>query len=379
MNVIIGSVGLSRYTGCLSPVYYVLTRRSDDDNPRYLNAVFLTKPFQLSLVRIGNGILAHRMRIPMELLKCEPLPKPPSDEQDAIVRFLDHANVRIERSIKAKKKLIALLNEQKQAIINRVVTRGLDPNVVLKPSGIPWLGDIPHHWEARKVKQCTTHIEQGWSPQCDAQPAEEGEWGVMKVGCVNKDQFNATQNKRLPSSLTPDLALEIRDGDILVSRANTPELLGLAALAENPRPKLVLCDKLFRFRALSSCFHPRFLVHALRSKPSRAQIESRTNGASSSMQNIGQGVLKNLWVTMPPVEEQKDIVAAVFEETRFPDTAIHRTEREIGLLREFRTRLIADVVTGQLDVREAGRSLPVTPEETPVAVDDEELEGESAA
>ena len=78
MNVIIGSVGLSRYTGCLSPVYYVLTRRSEHDHPRYLNAYFQTKPFQESLVRIGNGILAHRMRIPMELLKCEPFPLPPS-------------------------------------------------------------------------------------------------------------------------------------------------------------------------------------------------------------------------------------------------------------------------------------------------------------
>ncbi len=77
MNVIIGSVGLSRYTGCLSPVYYVLRRRSEQNDPRYLNLVFQTKPFQQSLVRIGNGILAHRMRIPMELLKCELLPLPP--------------------------------------------------------------------------------------------------------------------------------------------------------------------------------------------------------------------------------------------------------------------------------------------------------------
>ncbi|MBI5444879.1 MAG: restriction endonuclease subunit S [Deltaproteobacteria bacterium] len=127
MNVIIGSVGLSRYTGCLSPVYYVLTRRSERDDPRYLDAYFQTKPFQGSLVRIGNGILAHRMRIPMELLKCELFPRPPSDEQTAIVRFLDHTDRRIRRYIHAKQKLIKLLEEQKQAIIHRAVTRGLDP------------------------------------------------------------------------------------------------------------------------------------------------------------------------------------------------------------------------------------------------------------
>jgi len=147
MNVIIGSVGLSRHTGCLSPVYYVLTRRSEADDPRYLNAYFQTKPFQRSLVRIGNGILAHRMRIPMELLKCEPFPRPPLPEQATIVRFLDHVDRRIRRYIRAKQKLIVLLNEQKQAIIHRAVTRGLDSNVRLKPSGAEWLGDVPKHWE----------------------------------------------------------------------------------------------------------------------------------------------------------------------------------------------------------------------------------------
>jgi type I restriction enzyme S subunit len=118
MNVIIGSVGRSRYTGSLSPVYYVLVRRSEADNPRYFAAIFSAKPFHQSLVRIGNGILAHRMRIPMELLKCEPFPVPPPSEQAAIVRFLDWANGRMERAIRAKRKVIVLLNEQKQAIIH---------------------------------------------------------------------------------------------------------------------------------------------------------------------------------------------------------------------------------------------------------------------
>ena len=145
MNVIIGSVGLSSYTGCLSPVYYVLVARGDDA-PKYLSAVFQTPTFHRSLVRIGNGILAHRMRIPMELLKCELLPRPPLPEQAAIVRYLDHADRRISRYIRAKQRLIELLEEQKQAIIHRAVTRGLDPDVPLKPSRVEWLGDVPEHW-----------------------------------------------------------------------------------------------------------------------------------------------------------------------------------------------------------------------------------------
>ena len=91
----------------------------------------------------------------MELLKCEPFPRPPGPEQAAIVRFLDHADRRIRRYIRAKQKLIKLLEEQKQAIIHRAVTRGLDPNVRLKPSGVEWLGEVPEHWEVQRVKRVT--------------------------------------------------------------------------------------------------------------------------------------------------------------------------------------------------------------------------------
>ena len=126
MNVIIGSVGLSRYTGCLSPVYYVLTRRSERDHPRYLNAYFQTKPFQESLVRIGNGILAHRMRIPMELLKCEPFPRPPFEEQAAIVSFLDRATADLDAATTSAQRETSLLREYRTRLIADVVTGKLD-------------------------------------------------------------------------------------------------------------------------------------------------------------------------------------------------------------------------------------------------------------
>jgi type I restriction enzyme S subunit len=310
---------------------------------------------------------------------------PSPAEQVAIVQFLDWANGRLEWTIRAKRKVIALLIEQKQVIIHRAITRGIDPSVSLKSSGIPWLGDVPTHWSTTRLKHCITRIEQGWSPQCDAQRADEEEWGVLKVGCVNKEEFRGEQNKKLPSSLTPDPSLEIADGDILVSRANTRELLGLAALVIQPRRKLILCDKLFRFRPKSTKFDGRFLVYCLRGKTSRAQIESSTNGASSSMQNIGQGVLKNLWVSAPSVDEQKCIVSFIEKATNPLTTAIKRLEREIEFLREYQTRLTADVVTGKLDIREAATRLPgegaPEPEILDEAdlIDEAELEGEEVA
>lgn len=383
MNVIIGSVGRSKYTGCLSQVYYALERRQIENDPRYIELVFKNRAVQHSLTRIGNGILAHRMRIPMELLKSEPFLLPPPEEQAAIVRFLDHADRRIRNAIAAKQKLIRLLQEQKQAIIHQAVTRGLNPNVKLKPSGVEWLGDVPEGWAVMRLKEVITPIKQGWSPQCDAQPAGEGEWGVVKVGCVNSGEFNSSQNKKLPETLQPISELEIVDGDILVSRANTRELVGLAALAIHPRPRLLLCDKVFRFRATSQ-LDSHFAVLAIRGASSRAQIESSTSGASDSMQNIGQAVIRNLIVSLPSLAEQKDIVMRIEVETEQINQTITRVQQEVLFLREYRTRLIADVVTGKLDVREVAVDLSELTEDASLAdidaeeADSDELEGVEA-
>jgi type I restriction enzyme, S subunit len=378
-----GSMGVSRYSGIASPAYCVY-RFGSDLLPWYFHNLLRSPAYKARIKAVSTGVVESRLRLYSDSLYRIEAIVPPPDEQSAIVRFLDWANGRLERTIRAKRKVIALLTEQKQAIIHRAVTRGLDPSVPLKPSGIPWLGDIPQHWQVRRLKHCVGLLEQGWSPQCDARPAGENEWGVLKVGCVNKDSFVAEQNKKLPKPLQPETSLEIQDGDILVSRANTRELLGLAALAEKPRRRLILCDKLFRFRARGECFNSRFLVLALRAKPSRAQIERSTNGASSSMQNVGQGVLKNLWVSMPPVAEQDRITAQIAVEAQPLSAATSRLEREIELLREYRTRLVADVVTGKLDVREAAsrlpdQSAPDAIEESADGLDEIELYDEDAA
>lgn len=216
MNVIIGSVGRSRYTGCLSPVYYVLKRRKLENDPRFLELVFQHKQFQRSLVRIGNGILAHRMRIPMEKLKAEMFPIPPPDEQAAIVRFLDHANRKIDGFIRAKRKLIGLLNEQKQAIIHRAVTRGLNPDVKLKASGIPWLGEIPEHWEVKRLKSIAK-IRYGLG-----QPPRESETGLPLIRATNVDRGRILEKNLVrvdPADVPKTRNAFLKAGEIIVVRS----------------------------------------------------------------------------------------------------------------------------------------------------------------
>ena len=363
MNVIIGSVGLSKYTGCLSPVYYVLTRRQAEDDLRYLNAYFQTRPFQQSLVRIGNGILAHRMRIPMELLKCEPFPRPPAAEQVAIVRFLDHAERRIRRYIRAKQKLIALLEEQKQALIHRAVTRGLDPNVRLKSSGVEWLGDVPEHWEQLLLGRCLRRIDQGWSPVAAEGDIAADQWAVLTLSSVRHGTFNPKAIKPVRRSARIPEDIEVREGDLLLTRSNTRELVGDVCIAKGVRSKTLICDLIYRLTLERTRFEPSFLMFQLLSRVGRSQIERDARGTSGTMPKIAQRHIRSWTVLAPPLEEQRSIVQAVVEDTAVIDRTSLGAQTEISLLREYRTRLIADVVTGKLDVRKAATRLPDEVEE----------------
>jgi type I restriction enzyme S subunit len=124
------------------------------------------------------------------------------------------------------------------------------PSLPMKDSGIDWLGKVPAHWDVKPVKSLIHSIEQGWSPQCEGYPADDGDWGVLKVGCVNGGRFDPDENKALPVNLEPIPSLGIAKGDILISRANTRELVGSAAVVEDNYPQLMLCDKLYRLKAI---------------------------------------------------------------------------------------------------------------------------------
>ncbi|MEX0331442.1 MAG: hypothetical protein AB3N64_08480 [Puniceicoccaceae bacterium] len=347
-----GALGVSKFRGIISPAYIVMRLRGGN-HPRYFHYFFRTPSFAKEAERWSYGITSDMWSLRPEHFRLIGICVPPLAEQKQIARYLDWKTSQIGTFISNKRQLISLLKEQKQNLIHQAIVRGLDPHASTKPSGIEWLGNIPENWEAIKLKRVITPIEQGWSPQCDAQPATGEEFGVLKVGCVNSGVLDLTQNKKLPVSLEAkvDKSLAITTDDILVSRANTRELLGLAARALENAPNILLCDKLFRFRANPDLAIPQFIVLAIRSKGSRVQIESSANGASSSMQNIGQGVIWNLWIPLPPLDEQRTILTHIAMKTSTIDAAIARAEREIELITEYRTRLVADVVTGQVDVR----------------------------
>lgn len=346
--------------------------------PAFVSGAFLLRTLQCHLVAAQFHVEAHgvtRYGLGHGAIKDVSVPIPPPDEQAAIVRFLDHANGKIDGFIRAKRKLIGLLNEQKQAIIHRAVTRGLDPHAPLKPSGIPWLGDIPRHWEVRRLKNITTKIDQGVSPQASGFLAEGDSWGVLKSGCVNHGIFRQTEHKQLARGFEIDPSIVVKLGDVLISRAcGSPKLVGSVGKVIALDYKLILSDKTFR-AAFRPIVDRDFMVYAMNSVYYRQQVEQAISGADGMANNLPLSELRSFVFAIPPLVEAAGIASHLNAEfARFP-TAIARTEREIALMQEYRTRLTADVVTGKLDVREAAAGLPATAAE-PAGVGSELAEDE---
>lgn len=317
--------------------------------PEFLNWLFRSPIVadQISSESIG----ATFSRINVEQIKALLVPLPPLALQRATASWLARSVGAVDEVLAAKQRLLDLLAEKRKAIIATAVIRGLEPKVRLRDSGVPWLGEIPEHWDVTRLKFHLNGITQGWSPQCEALPAGPDDWGVLKAGCVNGDTFDAEENKRLPDSETPLAEIEVRPRDVVMSRANTTELVGSAAITPaDVRPRLMLSDKLYRLNVNADELLPEFLVHFLRTPSGRFDFERTASGASNSMQNISQDVVRNLWLPVPPQNEQHAIVERIARETVKLDAVRAATERTIALLKERRSALIAAAVTGQLDL-----------------------------
>ncbi|EOC1315123.1 restriction endonuclease subunit S [Cronobacter turicensis] len=272
-------------------------------------------------------------------------------ERKKITEFLDLETEKIDNLIEKQQQLIELLKEKCQTVISHAVTKGLNPDVPMKDSGVEWLGEVPEHWIVTRLKYLISTFEQGWSPQCEARLAEEYEYGVLKVGCVNSGEFNPLEHKALPLNLVPQKQYLVKKNDLLISRANTKELVGSSAVIEKDYDNLILCDKLYRLKFRNS-INPCFISEFIRTPLVRKQIELSASGASHSMQNIGQDTIKELFIALPPNNEILQLIAFIRKETDVFNSLIDLSNRQVVLLQERRTALISAAVTGKIDVRD---------------------------
>jgi type I restriction enzyme S subunit len=349
-----GAIGVSNYRGIVSPAYIVQRPRCGHEQ-RFFHYLFRTPAFAKEAERWSYGITSDMWSLRPEHFKMIYVCLPPPEEQAAIVRYLDYMDRRIRRYIRAKEKLIKLLEEQKQAIIHHAVTRGLDPNVPLKPSGIEWLGDIPEHWEVRKLGMLGTFIKGRGIARADI--ADSGIPAITYGDIYTQYTIETKALKKFTTEQVAAGACEIQCGDLLFTASGeTIEEIGKTVLYSGDTPAYAGGDIIIlRLKHAYGLY----LSYFLNSKVGCKQKSSF--GRGDIIVHISATKLKQVVVLIPPLNEQATIAEFLDQNARAISAATVRSQRQITLLREYRTRIIADVVTGKLDVR--GASVEEIPED----------------
>jgi type I restriction enzyme, S subunit len=330
-------------------------------NPRFLGYVLDAPGSVEQKARMGRGVTV--MHIYADELRKLRIALPPLDEQATIVRFLDHADRRIRRAIRSKQTLIGLLNEQKQAAIHRAVTRGLDPDARLRPSGVNWLGDVPEGWQVRKLGSLFRIQGSGTTPPHETDYGGNVPW--VMTGELNDGEIGVTRRTVTEAALESLSALRLFPRGSLVvamygATIGKTAVLGMAAATN--QACCVLADPLenANVRYVQACV-----------QLARFDLKQRAYGGGQP--NINAEVVRSLRVPVPSRHEQDEIIRKIRTETAALSESLGVAQDQVELLREYRARLIEDVVTGQFDVRETAARLPDEPDE-PEQVDERELE-----
>lgn len=350
--------------------FLVLRPRISSVTAPYMEQLLRSKPIIEEVNRSTFG--AKMPRADWQFVGGMLVVLPPTPEQAAIVRYLDHTDRKVRRGIHARQQLIKLLTEQKQAIIQRAVTRGLDPDVRLKPSGVPWLGDVPEHWEIRKVKYVlqTDGYRAGpfGSTLITSQLNPSGTIGVLSPEHVARASMSLDIDLFLPETREREMSQFLVKGrDILFPIVGT---LGRAMVVPRDVGKAIINQRLARLRPDETRVNSDYLA-LLMSKVTLYQELDRVECKGSILDHITKERILERPLPLPPLGEQRAILQFVNAATASLDKAIYAARREIDLLRQYHTRLIADVVTGKLDVCEAAACLPDEQEEQPEPLDEE--------
>jgi len=349
-----GSYGVSAFNGIVSPAYFVFDLTGVSG--AYFHTAVRSKTYVPFFAQASNGVRIGQWDLSQSGMREVPFSIPPLPEQAAIVHFLDHVDRRIRRYIRAKRKLIALLEELKAAIIHRAVTGQMDvrtgqPYPAYKPSGVEWLGDVPEHWKVRRAKHLFRELDHRSTTGTEVLLSLR-----MYRGLVPHNEVST-----MPITAQALVSFKkVEPGQIVMNRMRAA--IGMFGAAD--QPGLVSPD--YAVLEPIGNLNPTYFVRLFKTSAAGTafRIESKGLGTGSSgfmrLYTDRFGMIK---LPVPPEDEQRRIVRGIAASTQEIERTAEHVNREVALLREYRTRLIADVVTGKLDVREAAASLPDESEE----------------
>ena len=313
MNVIVGAVGVSKYFGAISPVYYALSLYNQRANLSYYESIFKNENFQRGLLRFGKGILIKfgengkmntiRMKISQDDLKKLYFPIPPLDEQQKIAQFLDDKTAKIDQAVDLAEKQIALLKEHKQILIQNAVTRGLNPDVPLKDSGVEWIGQVPEHWEVKKLKFVLT---------LSNKKEESKNSNKRYIGMENIESFTGKIND-IPL-IAEGIANSFYKDEILFGKLRP--YLAKSYLADFDG----ICSTEFLVYRSTKVLNNRFALNIFLSYGFIDAVNASTYG--SKMPRANAEFISNMFLAIPPLSEQKQIIDYLDKQTAKIDQAI---------------------------------------------------------
>ena len=328
---------------------YMVLQSAEGYSKQYLR--WLLQQFDVAHMKtLGAGV---RQTIGFDDIGNSFIFKPTHEEQTQIAAFLDYETAKIDELIAKQERLIELLEEKRQAVISQAVMKGLNPSVELKVCKVDWIGEIPKHWKVKKLKYLISQLESGVSVNAANTPASKEEVAILKTSCVYTRSFRIEENKTVVAQDASRVKCPTRKGAIIISRMNTPELVGASAVVRNASENVFLPDRLWQTKFFDDNFQSAdFLAYFMMIKGFRNQIALAAEGASSSMQNISKGDYLDISIALPSLAEQNEIVSFLSKRLERIDCVLAELAVALSCLKERRTALISAAVTGKIDVRD---------------------------
>ena len=341
----LGGLGVSKHEGIVSPAYCVY-KLIDVQNPRYLHYLYRTPLYLSDFARHSTGIVPSRWRMYTDDFGEVLTILPPIEEQNLMVEYLDAARSKIDEVIAQQQKMIDLLNERKQIIINNAVTKGLDPNVPMKDSGVDWIGQIPEHWEVRKLGSIGSTIN---GVSHDSTYFGEGYPFVSYSDVYKNISLPKTVLGLAKSSNQERLLFSVEKGDVFFTRTSeTAEEIGFSSTCLETIDNAVFAGFLIRFRPIKGYLDPFFSKYYFRAHIHRSYFVKEMNLVIRA--SLSQQLLKGLPILLPPIEEQRSIAIFLDKKIEKIDLCICNYNKRISLLQERKQIIINDVVTGKVKV-----------------------------
>ena len=347
MNILIGSVGISNYLGCVSPVYYVF-KENEDSDLRYINYIFNTREFQKELRKYANGILEIRLRVSSSDIFKRKIPLPDKHIQTKIANFLDKKCAEIDTLHSDIEKQIEMLEEYKKSIITETVTKGLDPDVEMKNSGIEWIGMIPKNWSVTRIGyESWIRARLGWKGLKAEEYVLEGHPFLSAFNIIqNKiswDELDYITDERYNES--PEIMLKV--GDIVLVKDGAG--IGKCAKIDSlPYKTATTNGSLAVISSTVEKLDYNYLYFYLQSAMFQNYILRIMNGMG--VPHLSQEELRKIKIPFPPINEQIQIAKYLEKKRNDIDMAILEKIQQLETLEQYKKSVIYEYVTGKKEI-----------------------------